>query len=183
MLDHHAPPFGLGFERGVDEGVSGTTAAGVPFRVFEYTSKEGGPQFDSGWPACSCRSPCPTSSSPARSRGPAYGCRRVDLDPYLQVRAGDPGYARAVLSSAMTGAIATFGQAGHRVDLSIDGFQLVSVGAPKDPDDLQAYLDLLAPIARAVDPAALAAYAVSPRRPASASTAARTGCCSAATTP
>ena len=81
------------------------------------------------------------------------------------MRAGDPGYARAVLSSAVLGAIATFGQAGHRVDLSIDGSQLVSVGAPKDPDDLQAYLDLLSPIARAIDPAALAAYAVQPPPP------------------
>jgi hypothetical protein len=38
VLDHHAPPFGLGFERKVDEAVSGTTAAGVPFRVFEYAT-------------------------------------------------------------------------------------------------------------------------------------------------
>ena len=38
VLDHHAPPFGLGFVRKVDEAVSGTTAAGVQFRVFEYAS-------------------------------------------------------------------------------------------------------------------------------------------------
>jgi hypothetical protein len=36
VLDHHAPPFGLGFVRKVDEAISGTTAAGIPFRVFEY---------------------------------------------------------------------------------------------------------------------------------------------------
>ena len=46
VLDHHAPPFGLGFVRKVDEAVSGTTAAGVQFRVFEYASSEGGPRFD-----------------------------------------------------------------------------------------------------------------------------------------
>ena len=46
VLDHHAPPFGLGFEREVDEAVSGTTAAGVPFRVFEYATSEGGSRFD-----------------------------------------------------------------------------------------------------------------------------------------
>ncbi len=38
VLDHHAPPFGLGFVRKVDEAISGTTANGVPFRVFEYAS-------------------------------------------------------------------------------------------------------------------------------------------------
>jgi hypothetical protein len=46
VLDHHAPPFGLGFVRKVDEAISGTTANGVPFRVFEYAASEGGPQFD-----------------------------------------------------------------------------------------------------------------------------------------
>jgi len=38
VLDHHAPPFGLGFVRKVDEAISGQTAGGVPFRVFEYAS-------------------------------------------------------------------------------------------------------------------------------------------------
>jgi hypothetical protein len=38
VLDHHAPPFGLGFVRKVDEAISGTTANGVPFRVFEYAA-------------------------------------------------------------------------------------------------------------------------------------------------
>lgn len=38
VLDHHAPPFGLGFVRKVDEAISGTTAAGINFRVFEYMS-------------------------------------------------------------------------------------------------------------------------------------------------
>ena len=46
VLDHHAPPFGLGFVRKVDEAISGTTAAGIKFRVFEYMSSEGGPKFD-----------------------------------------------------------------------------------------------------------------------------------------
>jgi hypothetical protein len=38
VLYHHAPPFGIGFVRKVDEAVSGTTSSGVPFRVFEYVS-------------------------------------------------------------------------------------------------------------------------------------------------
>ena len=40
VLDHHAPPFGLGLERAVDEGVAGTTRAGVPFRVFDLGGLE-----------------------------------------------------------------------------------------------------------------------------------------------
>src|SRR4051812_10298752 len=46
VLDHYAPPFGLGFVRKVDEAISGQTTTGVPFRVFEYTSSEGGQKFD-----------------------------------------------------------------------------------------------------------------------------------------
>ena len=46
VLDHHAPPFGLGFVRKVDEAISGQTRGGVPFRVFEYTSPDGGARFD-----------------------------------------------------------------------------------------------------------------------------------------
>ena len=46
VLDHQAPPFGLGFVRSVDEGITGTTRSGVPFRVFEYAYREGGPPFD-----------------------------------------------------------------------------------------------------------------------------------------
>ena len=42
VLDHHAPPFGLGFVRKVDDAISGHTTIGVPFRVFEY-EHDGGP--------------------------------------------------------------------------------------------------------------------------------------------
>src|SRR4029077_1410877 len=45
VLDHHAPPFGLGFVRKVDEAISGHTTNGVPFRVFEY-AHVGDPRFD-----------------------------------------------------------------------------------------------------------------------------------------
>ena len=41
VLDHHAPPFGLGFVRKVDDAISGRTTAGVPFRVFEYSNARG----------------------------------------------------------------------------------------------------------------------------------------------
>jgi hypothetical protein len=59
-------------------------------------------------------------------------------------------------------AIAAFGQAGHSVDLGIDGQQLVAVGAPKDPERLVSYLEQLGAVAQAIDPSALTPYRVTP---------------------
>ena len=165
VLDHHAPPFGRGFVRTVDEAISGTTSTGVPFRVFEYASSEGGPDFDER--LASLQLPV-TVPEVFVTTGTPRSCVRwptVEIDPRLEVRAADPAYARAVLSSSVLDAITAFGHAGHRVDLSIDGAQLVAVGAPKDPDDLQAYLEALAPVAQALDSSGLAAYSITPRPP------------------
>ncbi len=155
VLDHQAPPFGLGFERKVDEGVAGGTRAGLPFRVFEYACNEGGPKFDQRM--ASVQLPLALPDLFVSSTGVRNGVRlpAVDIDPRLQVRAADPAYARAVLSSSVLNAIALFGQAGYPVDLSIDGRQLVSVGAPKQPAELEVYLEALAPIAQAIDPGLL----------------------------
>jgi hypothetical protein len=165
VLDHHAPPFGLGLVRAVDEGVAGTTRAGVPFRVFEYEVKSGGPRFDARLASLRLPATLPdlfVSAGPVRTgvRLPA-----VPLDPALQVHAADPGYARALLSPAVLAALAAFGRAGHAVDLSVDGAQLVAVGAPKDPDLLQAYLEALAAVVLAVDAAAVAPWSQPPVRP------------------
>jgi hypothetical protein len=75
----------------------------------------------------------------------------IEVDPRYQVRATDSGYARMALSAPVLEAIAAFGQAGHRVDLSVDGEHLVAVGAPKDPEELQTYLELLGGVAKAID--------------------------------
>ncbi|SDS07449.1 hypothetical protein SAMN04488543_1017 [Friedmanniella luteola] len=165
VLDHHAPPFGLGLVRAVDEGIAGTTRAGVPFRVFEYEVKSGGPRFDARLASLRLPATLPdlfVSAGPVRAgvRLPA-----VPLDPALQVHAADPGYARALLSPAVLAALAAFGRAGHPVDVSVDGAQLVAVGAPKDPDALQAYLEALAPVVLAVDPAAVAPWSRPPVAP------------------
>ena len=165
VLDHQAPPFGLGFERKVDEGIAGRTRAGIPFRVFEYTCSGGGPKFDQR--LASLQLPLALPDLFVSSSGVRSGVRlpAVDIDSRLQVRAADPGYARAVLTSATLNAIATFGQAGYPVDLSIDGQQLVAVGAPKQPDELEAYLEALAPVVQTIDPARLSSYAATPRPP------------------
>jgi len=161
VLDHHVPPFGLGFVRKVDEGVSGTVD-GIAFRVFEYTCTEGGPKFDERLATLQLPLALPELFVCAGKVRSGVRPPPVDLDPNHHGNAGDPGYARAALGGAALGAIAAFGRAGHPVDLSVDGAHLVAVGAPKDPDELQAYLELLAPVARAVDPSILAPYAVAP---------------------
>ena len=84
VLDHHAPPFGLGFVRKVDEAISGTTAAGVGFRVFEYASSEGGPRFDDR--IASMQLPCRSqiSSYPPTRCAAAYR-------PHHEARSAFPG--------------------------------------------------------------------------------------------
>jgi hypothetical protein len=165
VLDHHAPPFGLGFVRKVDEAISGQTASGVPFRVFEYTSSEGGPKFDDRVASMQLPLPLPdlfVSTDNARS---GVELPQVEVDPRYQVRAADVGYAGTALSASVLDAIAAFGQAGHKIDLSIDGQQLVAVGTPKDPEQLQGYLEKLGAVAQAFNPGALASYRVTPPTP------------------
>jgi hypothetical protein len=163
VLDHQAPPFGLGFERSVDEGITGTTRSGIAFHVFEYACREGGPPFDQR--LASLALPLALPDLYVSSGEPRHGVRFADLETGGQlgsgfaVRAGDAGYARTLLSAPVVAAVTAFGAAGHRVDLSIDGAHLVAVGAPKDPDALEAYLEALAPIVSALDLAALSAYA------------------------
>jgi hypothetical protein len=165
VLDHHAPPFGLGFVRKVDEAISGQTATGVPFRVFEYTSSEGGPKFDDRVASMQLPLPLPdlfVSTDHARS---GVELPQVEVDPRFQVRAADAGYAGTALSASVLDAIAAFGQAGHKVDLSIDGQQLVAVATPKDPEQLQGYLEKLGAVAQAFNPGALAPYRATPPTP------------------
>jgi hypothetical protein len=158
VLDHHAPPFGVGFVREVDEAISGTTADGVPFRVFEYASSEGRPRFDDRVASIQLPLSLPDlfiSTDEVRS---GVQLAPIEVDPRFQVRAADSAYARAALSAGVLDAIASFGQAGRRVDLSVDGQQLVAVGAPKDLDQLQTYLEGLARIAQALQSSSLAPY-------------------------
>lgn len=165
VLDHRAPPFGLGFERTVDEGIAGTTRSGVPFRVFEYEVTDGGPRFAAR--VASLRLPLTLPDLFVSAGPPRAGVRypALALDPALQVHAADAAYARTLLAPPVLAALAAFGRAGYPVDVSVDGAQLVAVGAPKDPDALEAYLEALAPVALAVDATALAPWARPPVAP------------------
>jgi hypothetical protein len=163
VLDHHAPPFGLGFVRKVNEAVSGHTTTGVPFRVFEY-EHDGRQRFDDRVASVQLALPLPdlfVSTDQARD---GVQLPTVEIDPRFRVRAADPGYARSAMSGTVLDAIATFGQAGRVVDLSIDGQQLVAVRAPKNPEELQTYLEQLGAVAEAFNRDALAPYQVAPRQ-------------------
>jgi hypothetical protein len=165
VLDHHAPPFGLGFVRKVDDAISGQASAGVPFRVFEYSSSDGGPKFDDR--VASVQLPLPLPDLFVSTNQPRAGVHlpAVEVDPRFQVHAADSDYARSAISAAVLDAIAVFGHNDRVVDLSIDGEHLVAVGAPKDPDDLQSYLEQLAAIAQAINQENLAPYRVIPQQP------------------
>jgi hypothetical protein len=133
--------------------------------VFEYASSEGGSEFDDR--VASLRLPVSLPDLFISTNGVRSGVQLtpIEVDPGFEVRASDSAYARRVLSAGVLDAITSFGQAGHRVDLSVDGQQLVAVGAPKDPDQLHTYLEELARIATAIDPSSLLPYQTPPPPP------------------
>lgn len=163
VLDHSAPPFGLGFTRSVDESISGVTRQGVPFHVFEYKTGLGGPAFHER--VASLRLPLALPPLFITSGSPRNGTDEVPVvpvDPAYEVRSVRPETTVSVLTPAVLAALATFGQVAGGVDVSIDGDHLVAVGPPKDPDELEAYLESFSAVARALDPARLAGWAVPP---------------------
>ena len=110
VLDHRAPPFGLGFVRKVDEAISGQASAGVPFRVFEYSSSDGGPKFDDRVASVQLPLPLPDLFVSTNQRRAGVHLPAVEVDPQFQVHAADPDYARSVMSAAVLDAIAAFGR-------------------------------------------------------------------------
>jgi hypothetical protein len=96
VLDHHAPPFGLGFVRKVDEAISGQTTTGVPFRVFEYTSSEGGQKFDDRLASLQLALPLPDMFISTDSARSGVRLPQVEVDPRYQARAANPDYSRAL---------------------------------------------------------------------------------------
>lgn len=167
VADLQAPPFGLGLGRSVDELITGTTAAGFGFRVFEYTYRGAGPKY-SGHLACL---ELPFALPDAFLSG--AGQPRVGIGIAgralvqgeaggVRVIAADDGLVRDLLG-ALEAPVAAFGQQVGAIDLGVDGSRLVASGAPKDPDELTAFLAALDPVAQAIVAApALAAHRVPP---------------------
>jgi hypothetical protein len=162
VLDHHVPPFGLGFERKVDESIIGRTAAGVPFHVFEYACRAGGPSFDQRLASLWLPVALPPLFVDQGAVRAGVDLPPVPVDPSYWVRTADPRLAEALFTPAVRAAVGSFGRLAGRLDLSIDGNHLVAVGAPKDPDQLAAYLEALGAVVTALDVPALTGFAVPP---------------------
>lgn len=165
VLDHSAPPFGLGFTRAVDESISGTTSTGVAFHVFEYTCRGGGPPFDARLASLRLPLALPPIFVSQHLVRSGVNLASVQIDPAVEVRTDREDAARAFLSPSVKSAINDFGQATRGLDLSIDGDHLVSVGAPKNPEELASYLESLARVVTALDVDGLASFAVPPPLP------------------
>ncbi|HEY3407505.1 MAG TPA: hypothetical protein VGK53_04965, partial [Propionicimonas sp.] len=166
VADLNAPPFGLGFRRSVDELVSGTTASGHAFRVFEYGYSGAGRRYSERLACVQLPFGLPdvfvTDSDHARTGISPAGVPRFQVEEgSLRAIAADGSLASRVLV-LIAPLIDTASGPAEQVDLSIDGDQLVVGGAPKDPDDLQACLSALDPIASALSDTALRGYEVSP---------------------
>ena len=160
VLEHQAPPFGLGFERGVDESVSGTTSTGVPFHAFEYDYSDGAPSFHERLVSLRLRRALPDLFVSDGQPREGVELPVTEVVPGWQVRAWDLDYARTVLAGPVHAALERFRSQAGGLDVSIDGRHVVAVGAPKNPDDLYAFLEALSPVASAVDAADLDRYEV-----------------------
>jgi hypothetical protein len=149
------PPFGLGFDRSTDEHISGAHQ-GVPFQVFEYKCQVG------KFRVAAMRLPLPLPELILSTTGARPGAQAAQQQSTGQwhVFSSDAEFARAVQAAAGA-AVTAFAQANGGVDLSIDGDQLVVLGAPKEAAELDRFLEAMVGIARSLDPRALDGF----RRP------------------
>lgn len=160
VLEHQAPPFGLGFEREVDESIVGTTSAGVPFHVFEYDYSDGVPSFHERLVSLRLRRALPDLFVSDDHPREGVELPATEVATGWQVRSRDLDYARTVLSGPVLEALEHFRSHSGGLDVSIDGPHVVAVGAPKNPDDLSTFLEALAPVASALDAGDLDRYQV-----------------------
>ena len=164
VADLNAPPFGLGLRRSLDELVSGTTPGGHGFRVFDYDYSGAGRGFSQRVACLQLPFALPDafvgSTDHARAGiWPAELSLQQVEDGTLRAIAADADLATRVLAAVKPGAEALV-QVAERVDLGIDGNQLVAGRAPKNTDDLQAFLGALDPIAQALSDPALRGHEI-----------------------
>lgn len=169
VSDLHAPPFAMGLDRSVDELVSGTTAAGFPFRVFEYDYAGEGPKYSGRLAVLEL----PFALPDAFLCDDEHSRVGIDCGGRQLVQAEDQGVraitADAGLASDLLGgvgpAVRQFAQATGSADLGIENDQLVASGAPKDPERLVAFLSALDPVAQALaGDSALSGRKITPSR-------------------
>ena len=132
----NCPPFGVGFDRRIDDLITGSTSQEVPFKVFEYGSL--------GYVAVlALPRPMPELYIAPAPRPGAEGQQKVFG--VWTVTAKDPAWAEAAVA-AIGGSVDAMASA-HPVNLSVDGAALVALGAPRDAKEMRAFLDALGPVA------------------------------------
>lgn len=161
------PPFGRGFERDPDDLITGTTASGIPFRSFEYKYADGSSKWSGRVATLQLPLPLPellwssAPSSPGRR-----GVRSHALDtPDGVLRAADKAYAQVFMNSAVSAALAALPDEENGADVAVDGQNLVLIGVPKKPEDLQAVIERAAAVVQALDLEALRPFQIEPTNP------------------
>ncbi len=136
------PPFGIGFDRSVDDAIYGTSSDGTPFIAFKYRCSE---WHGRGYVV---RMPLPSSYLPGEVTGP--GCeQRMSLSSVIQFG--------SVLASA-SGGQEIAGEYAQALEpclrapfrISIDHESLILIDAPKNAQELSAAIELLAGARRAL---------------------------------
>lgn len=132
----NCPPFGLGYGRHIDDLITGRTAQGVDFAVFEYGRL--------GYVATlALPRPLPELYVASQLRPGAQGLQKP-FGPWT-VTAKDPAWAEAAMG-AISGSLGALSSQ-WPVDVSVDGTRLVALGAPREAVSLRAFLDALGPVA------------------------------------
>ncbi|WP_147264159.1 DUF3137 domain-containing protein [Desertihabitans brevis] len=141
--DLGCPPFGQGFVRKVDDQVLGQVGSPpVPFQMVEYHARS----FDDELAVLKLPFALPElyvcDGSTAR-----VGCvGEVHPHPRWTVLTTDHAAADAVLG-ACGPALEALAATGHKVDLGIDGSNLVALSAPREAEHLDPFLQALAGVA------------------------------------
>ena len=143
----NCPPFGIGFNRKIDDLITGDTAQGVPFEVFEYNNL--------GYVATlALPRPLPELYVATQMRANVQGLQKTFGA--WTVTAKDPRWAEAALG--VIGAAVDAIAAAHPVDMSVDGCRLVALGVPREAQAMRAFLDALGPIAQQLAAPSLSAF-------------------------
>lgn len=165
------PPFDWGLDRTIDESITGQTSYGQPFQVFEYGYAAGGGALSDRVAMVSLAFPLPELYVSSRSTGSARVGAQVEqiavepgFDAELTTGADDAAYATTLLDGGVRQLLMDWA-ATARVDLSVDGASLTAMDAPKNPDELKAFLDRLGAVAQAFDLGALERFRTEPKTP------------------
>lgn len=138
------PPFGLSFDRRTDELITGRTAGGVPFQVFEFLGVPSGRIRVATVPLGFSLPELAVSAAPPR---PEIAAQAQFING-LHVASPDNVFAQEFITVAggRLGALATHAP----LDLTVDGDQIVAIGVGKEPEAIAAFTDALGGIATAV---------------------------------